>query len=140
MSKSKQDTGIDSATLNASGALGESSHPESSRGIQGSEKEGMFPIGSEQIDLSFGSNEQTLPKSDLSSMFGSVIEAGKMFYEDVTKFCEKVVDQYFTPHAKGDQGMDLKTLGQGERVTPPTASEAHAKIHGPRGADEGRGG
>lgn len=101
--------------------------------------EDLLPMGGKGIEVSLGSTESTFPKADISDSIFSFAKTG-VFSGSITKDIEGALDHHVTASAKGDQGIKLETLGQGDRVAPPTASEAHAKIHGPRGADEGRGG
>ena len=110
----------------------------SSSGVTGS-GEDLLPMGGKAIEVSFlGNTEATFPKADIGDAF-SFTKSG-VFSGSITKDLEGALDHHVTASAKGDQGIKLETLGQGDRVAPPTTSEVHAKIHGLRGGGEGREG
>ncbi len=132
---SDEDLGSTSAQLHASGAIGHE-NVSSGAGLPASGGNSMMPFGNE--GLSFG-------HCDIGSIFDSLNKGFEDTFEwmksgssalgaSITDIVAKISNHLGAAEAQGDQGLDLRKLGQGERAAPPTASEVHAKINGLRGA------
>ncbi len=109
----------DIGELQAAGAFGTShSQVSSGGGIASGGGKGMMPIGGE-LNVSLGSVDSVFKGEGIDSMFSVLAPGGGVFSQTITDQIAGVVNQHVTAEAKGDQGMKLESLGQGERVAPP---------------------
>lgn len=123
MSGEKDHSGPSSFEVSNQMQQGSASHGQTSSGssVHGANATGMFPLEGNSIDTNLGSVDSALSMSSTSmeGLFGK-LNAGNALGKSITDDIGGIVSHKFTAEATGDQGLDLKNLGKGERATPPT--------------------
>lgn len=82
---------------------------------------GMLPVEGKHIDLAMGSVEDMLKGGNMDEMIAGLNAGGGAFGQTISDQLASTVSHLGTKEAQGEQGLKLESLGQGERVTPPTA-------------------